>query len=141
MSTHPKWPFELELPVLWGDMDAFNHVNNVRFFRWFESARIEYFRVAKAEYLLSNKSIGPILAHTHCDYLLPIQYPDTLIVQAKTSKIGQSSLTQDYQIVVQSTNKVHATGQAVMVMIDYQSGQKVDVDDSLKKLIATMESA
>ncbi len=33
----------LELPVLWGDMDALRHVNNARYFAWFEAARIAYF--------------------------------------------------------------------------------------------------
>src|ERR1700677_2939135 len=34
----------IAIPVQWGDQDAFAHVNNVVFFRWFESARIAYFR-------------------------------------------------------------------------------------------------
>ena len=33
---------ELRLPVLWGYMDALGHVNNTIYFRFFESARVEY---------------------------------------------------------------------------------------------------
>jgi len=40
------WPISLELPVQWGEMDAFQHVNNVAYLRWFESARIAYFEAA-----------------------------------------------------------------------------------------------
>ena len=32
----------IALPVFWGDQDAFGHVNNNAYFRWFESARIAY---------------------------------------------------------------------------------------------------
>ncbi len=34
-----KWPVTVELPVQWGDMDAFGHVNNAVYLRWFESRR------------------------------------------------------------------------------------------------------
>ena len=39
-----SWPVSVELPVQWGEMDDFGHVNNAVFLRWFESARIAYFQ-------------------------------------------------------------------------------------------------
>jgi acyl-CoA thioester hydrolase len=38
-----SFPVVVEIPVIWGDMDSFQHVNNVIYFRYFESARIQYF--------------------------------------------------------------------------------------------------
>ena len=35
-----EYPVIIELPVAWGDMDAFAHVNNTAYFKYFESARI-----------------------------------------------------------------------------------------------------
>jgi acyl-CoA thioester hydrolase len=35
-----RYPVSLELPVLWGDMDALGHVNNAVYARWLEQARI-----------------------------------------------------------------------------------------------------
>ena len=32
----------IDIPVKWGDMDAFQHVNNTIYFRYFESVRIAY---------------------------------------------------------------------------------------------------
>ena len=37
------YPVTIEFPIAWGDMDAFQHVNNVMYLRYFESARIAYF--------------------------------------------------------------------------------------------------
>ena len=37
------YPVTIELPIVWGDMDAFQHVNNIVYFKHFESARISYF--------------------------------------------------------------------------------------------------
>jgi acyl-CoA thioester hydrolase len=36
-------PVIIEIPVAWGEMDALRHVNNIAYFRYFESARIAYF--------------------------------------------------------------------------------------------------
>ncbi|MGL4640770.1 MAG: acyl-CoA thioesterase, partial [Shewanella sp.] len=36
-------PIVTEIPVAWGEMDALQHVNNVVYFRYFETARIDFF--------------------------------------------------------------------------------------------------
>lgn len=33
------YPVRIEVPVAWGELDAFGHVNNTAYFRYFESAR------------------------------------------------------------------------------------------------------
>ncbi len=38
----PSYPVVVEWDVAWGDMDAYGHVNNVVYFRYFEQARIAY---------------------------------------------------------------------------------------------------
>ena len=35
------WPVILRIPVQWGEMDAYGHVNNTVMFRYFESARVD----------------------------------------------------------------------------------------------------
>ena len=39
------YPYIYTQAVVWGEMDAFNHVNNVVYYRYAESARIEYLRL------------------------------------------------------------------------------------------------
>ena len=38
-----EYPVVLSQDIIWGDMDAFGHVNNTVYFRYFEDARIAYF--------------------------------------------------------------------------------------------------
>ena len=37
-----KLVFEMQIPIRWGDMDAMNHVNNARYFRYLETCRIDW---------------------------------------------------------------------------------------------------
>ncbi|GIW21089.1 MAG: hypothetical protein KatS3mg068_0096 [Candidatus Sericytochromatia bacterium] len=41
------YPIKIEIPIAWGDMDPFNHVNNIFYFKYFESSRIKYFEKNK----------------------------------------------------------------------------------------------
>ncbi len=66
MSALGRWPVTIELPVQWGDMDSFGHVNNVKYLRWFESARIAYFE--RAGVMVEMPGVGPILARQEIDY-------------------------------------------------------------------------
>ena len=45
-----EYACQVSIHVQWGDMDAFQHVNNVIYLGWVESARVKYFD----EYLCKN---------------------------------------------------------------------------------------
>src|SRR5262245_65507442 len=87
-----KYPAVIELPVQWGDQDAFGHVNNVVYFRWMESARIAYFQQGGLSDLMSNQGVGPILASIKCDYRRQLDFPDALLIGASVASIGRSRL-------------------------------------------------
>ena len=56
-----SFPVVAKVPVRWGDMDSFQHVNNVSYFRYFESARIQYFEAIGVIDIVEQMGIGPIL--------------------------------------------------------------------------------
>ncbi|HEY5596956.1 MAG TPA: acyl-CoA thioesterase, partial [Candidatus Bipolaricaulota bacterium] len=75
----------IELPVAWGEMDAFGHVNNIYYFRYFESGRLDYFaRIGYLDYV-KHTGLGPILASTQCTFRKPLVYPDTVSVGTRVS--------------------------------------------------------
>ena len=67
-TTATPWPVELDLPLAWGEMDAFGHVNNAVYFRWFESARMSYFERLGWPELQRETGIGPILHSTQARF-------------------------------------------------------------------------
>ena len=73
-----EYPAVLRLPVQWGDQDAYRHVNNVVYFRWFESARIVYLEKIGLKEMYHAQGIGPILAAIACNYRRQLNYPDTV---------------------------------------------------------------
>ena len=56
------FPVHVRLPVQWGDQDAFGHVNNTVYLRWFETARIAYSDRAGLLQIDQSQRLAPILA-------------------------------------------------------------------------------
>ena len=134
-----RWPVTIELPVQWGDMDSFGHVNNVVYLRWFESARIAYFE--RAGILAQMPDLGPIQARQVIDYRLPLKYPDRLLVSTTVTKLGNTSFTMALRIRSHANDRaIAAEGEAVIVMVDYRSGRKVPLSAELRESIEKLES-
>lgn len=130
------YPVHTTFPVHWGDMDALGHVNNTIYFRWFETARIAFFdRIGlKAA---GKPAVGPILAHTSCDFLRPLTYPATVLAGARSGRIGRTSFTMEYG-VQQVGGPMVARGSGVIVLVDYQTGAKVPIPADLRQAIAAL---
>lgn len=130
----------IQLPILWGDMDAFGHVNNVRYFRYFESARVHYFEQIGEMGEKEKSGIGPILKETSCKYLLPLVYPDNISVGCRTSRFSASEIEQEYLIHSQHQDQVAAVGMCRIVAYDYASLQKSSFPEQVLGLIEQIDS-
>lgn len=149
MSDHPapegvdgqEWPVSLVIPVAWGDMDAYRHVNNTRFFRWFEDVRIELFGRSKIIDHQKSSGIGPILARTECIYRHPLTFPDQLTVSARVTDIGSDRFTLEKQIFSEEAGKVCAHGDARLVMVDYRAGGKGTIPEEVRASLESLRGA
>jgi acyl-CoA thioester hydrolase len=136
-----RWPVTIELPVLWGDMDAFDHVNNAVYLRWFESARIAYFERVGVIARMTAEGVGPILARASVDYRAPLRYPDTVRVAATVTRLGHSSFVMGYRVTSAAHGgAVAAEGEGVVVLVDYRRGGSVALDDATRAAIAALEA-
>ena len=141
MSTFGRYPVTVNLPVQWGDMDSFAHVNNVLYLRWFESARIAYFRAAGVLARMESERIGPILARGTIDYRIALGFPDQVRVSATALKLGNTSFTMGLRMTSERHGEaVVAEGENVIVMVDYRSQQKISLWDGLRRGIEALEA-
>lgn len=134
------YPSIIQIPIAWGDMDAFGHVNNVNFFRYFESARVNYFDEVQLLEQMKLTGIGAVVGSTDCRYFLPIKYPDSIWVGSRISKMSATSFIMEYEIVSQTKMKTCAKGSAKMVMFDFNKNQKVAIPEQLRNAIEQIES-
>lgn len=114
----------LEIAVAWGDMDAFQHVNNTVFLRWCESARLRLFEDSGLIHSYQNSGIGPILASIQCRFRSPVLYPESVRVEVQILRLGEQDFELDYQIYAVSTGIRVASAQDRCVIFDYRQQAK-----------------
>ena len=129
----------LTLPVQWGEMDAYGHVNNAVLFRYFESARIAYLERCGFIESMDRDRIGAILHSTACRFRSPLYYPDTVEVGARATEVASDRFTMEYRVVSLTKQAVVAEGQGVIVSYDYARGRKAKLPEGIQRKIARLE--
>lgn len=133
------YPIIVHQLVDWGDMDAYQHVNNTVFFRHFENARIAYFaRIAWLD-IEGGKRVGPILASTACRYRRPVTYPDTLQSATRVTELQDSGFVMHHLIWSEKLQAVAAQGESRIVSYDYGKQEKCLLPDHLRDAIRSLE--
>ncbi len=133
------YPVVVEFPIAWGDMDAFQHVNNVVYFRYFENARILYAQKVGLHEYRTQTGIGPILGSVNCTFKLPLTYPDTVSVGAKVTRIEEDRVTMKHVVVSHRHQRIAAEGDGVIVMYNYHTGEKTAIPDALRQRLLALE--
>ncbi|MEO1054895.1 MAG: thioesterase family protein [Bacteroidota bacterium] len=134
-----NYPVKVDIDVAWGEMDAFGHVNNIIYFRYFETSRMAYFQKTGMLQMMEKDGIGPILAHTSCQFKTPLVYPDQVTCQARVKKVGNTSFVMEYYIENQA-GKAIALGEGVLVMHNYKTAQNVQIPENIRSAILNLEN-
>jgi len=134
------YPVVVTIPVGWGDMDAFQHVNNTRYFRYFEDVRIAYFERTGLADLSAADGVGPILAQTACRFKAPLTYPDEVQAGTRVTGLGQHSFKMEFKLISVALHRVAATGTAVIVAYDYAEGKKALLPETWLRALGRVEN-
>jgi len=126
-----------EHEILFRDLDALGHVNNVAFIAFMEDARVQYWKALRRE--LSTKRIDFILAELTCRYHSPAQFGETLVVGIRAADLGHKSFRFEYRMADKATGRLVVEGRSVQVMYDYEGQQSVPLDDPTRKAMAAVE--
>ena len=133
------FPVVIEIAVAWGEMDSFRHVNNIVYFRYFESARMAYFDRLDVWNFMEETGIGPILASTQCKFRIPLAYPDTVSAGARITAVEEDRFLMEYLVVSHQHRKIAAEGGGVIVSYNYRGQKKVPLPEVIKERIRALE--
>jgi acyl-CoA thioester hydrolase len=139
-------PVVARVPMRWGDMDAFKHLNNCVYFQYQEQARLRYMQamISKIRQLsdkerdgfnipafLNGTGYGPIMASTSCRYLFPATYPDIILMGGKAVERDESHFTLQHRSWSLRHGRVISEGEAKIVSLDYVKGVRADIHPAM----------
>ena len=121
-----------KMPIRWGDMDAYGHVNNTVYFRYMEQARVEW--IEDMQVVVRPGGDGPVIINASCTFLSPVNYPATVVIKMYAGEPGRTSVMTWYELFVEGDDKLYAEGAAKTVWMDMRSGKSAPLPDAVRAL-------
>jgi len=126
-----------EHEVLFRDLDAMRHVNNVAFVAFMEDARMHYFKaLRKVEGL---RDINFILAEITCRYLSPAHLGETIRIGIRARNLGNKSFQFEYRMEDKASGRPITEGKSVQVMYDYKQKKTMPLEQKMRDAVAALE--
>ena len=120
--------------VRFGDLDAMQHMNNVEFLRFFETARIDYLKQLSPEHAPTARSrFGFIFAECHIAYRGPAFFDDVIRTYIWPAELRRSSLRLGFEMTVE--DRLVAEGWGTLVGYDYEAGSSQPIPQELRDLV------
>ena len=132
------YPVSTEINVKWGEMDAFQHLNNTVYIRYIEDGRIDLLEKLGMSNDMKSFNIGPILASIQCDYLVPVTYPDTIIVFSTVTQTGVKKIELEHKLWSIQQNCLVAKGLGIGVYYDYKALKSCAIPAFIADKLATL---
>lgn len=126
---------EMTMPIRWGDMDAMGHVNNTTYFRYFETARIDWLHAIGGAPDPAGQ--GPVIVNAFCNFLKQLEYPGQIVARLYVADVGRSSFDTYHELSpLDAPDVVHAEGGARIVWVDFPAQKSCALPDWLRERLA-----
>lgn len=130
-----KLVYEMTIPIRWGDMDAMGHINNTVYFRYMETARIDWF--TSMGFVANPAGEGLVIVNAFCNFIRQFEYPGDILIKTYVSNAGRTSF--DSWCTMERTDQpgvICATGGATTVWVDFPNQKSAPLPDWLREVVA-----
>jgi acyl-CoA thioester hydrolase len=130
-----------ECHVRFSDVDVYGHVNNVKYFEYFQEARIAFI-LAVVEADLES-SMRQVVARIDVDYKRPILFrPEPYVVETWVTRIGTSSYELGSRIIdpegdAEERSTTYSAAQVRLVAFDMRTQRSRPLSDKERTRLET----
>ena len=112
-----------ECHVRFSDVDVYGHVNNVKYFEYYQEARIAFVLGLGDGLFDTESSLRQVVARIDVDYRRPILFrAEPYAVETWVTRIGTSSYDLSCRIVDEA-DQVYSTAEVRLVAFDTSTGR------------------
>ncbi|AJC49186.1 acyl-CoA thioesterase [Allofrancisella guangzhouensis] len=129
-------PFQIITNIRWSDTDKNGHVNNGKYFDYFEEARTEWVYSFKKliNWSLKN-SIQFVIAEQSCKYILPLLHPNKIEITQYVLKIGVASIEFRYELRIPGNGKIITTAHTKLACYNLKTARLEKIPNDIKQAI------
>jgi len=123
-----------EIATRWIDNDAFQHVNNVNYFSFFDTA-VTYYELTERVVDLYAGPMMCVVVEVQCRYHRSVAFPDRLAVGLRVVRIGGSSVRYEIGIFRNDEDEASAEGYFVHVFVARATQRPVPIPDAARAIL------
>jgi acyl-CoA thioester hydrolase len=117
VTTH-----EYACHVRFSDVDVYGHVNNVKYFEYYQEARIDFLQVMREP---DQPHLATVVARIDVDYRRPLLFrPEPYVVTTRVARVGTSSYTLESEIRDGSADGATVLSRASAVLVAYDLSEQ-----------------
>jgi acyl-CoA thioester hydrolase len=126
------YPYRHPITTRWDDNDVYGHINNVRYFAFFDTA-INTWLIEEGGLDIGGGDVIGLCAESHCAYTAAIAFPDAVEVGLRAGHIGRSSVRYELGVFKAGVEEEPAaTGWFVHVFVDRATRRPVTFPPRLR---------
>jgi len=124
----------------WDDNDVYGHVNNVRYFAFFDTA-INAWLIREGGLDVERGDVIGVCAESHCAYTAAIAFPDAVEVGLRAAHLGTSSVRYELAVFRDGDEERAAAGWFVHVFVDRATRRPVAIPAPLRAALERLSAA
>ena len=122
--------FEMIIPVLPGDIDEQNHVNNTVYLRWIQDVATAHWRAVASP--KEQETIGWVVLRHEIDYKGPATLGDEMVLRTWVGKATRLTFERFTEIRRNRDGRLLSEARTLWCPIDAQTGRPVRVSEEVR---------
>jgi acyl-CoA thioester hydrolase len=122
--------FEMIIPVLPGDIDEQNHVNNTVYLRWVQDIATAHWRAVASP--KAQQTIGWVVLRHEIDYKGPATLGDEVVLRTWVGKATRLTFERFTEVRRNRDGRLLSEARTLWCPIDTQSGRPVRVSEEVR---------
>ena len=138
-SLVPKdFKFSLRLDVRWEDVDMYQHINNAKYYSFFDTT-VNTNLVNQG--LLDPEEGGAVfyVVENRCQFLVPIPFPSQIEVGLRTENLGRSSITYGLAVFAANQTSPAAFAHYTHVYVDRKTNRPTEIPPQLREYLESLK--
>jgi acyl-CoA thioester hydrolase len=132
-----QWGLWREHTIRWAECDIYAHINHAAYLTLFEDMRIEWWLGAGGAFAPDKP--GPVVGSLEVKYHRPGHFRDRVLLCVRTASFRRTSFVHQY--AMWRSDGLLCSARALCVVIDNATGQKAEIPEEMRLLMAERDGA
>ena len=134
-----NYALHVRIITRWSDYDMLGHVNNVEYYRYFETAILTLLCETGLDW--QHDPVIPLAAENGCCFLKPVAVSGHVDIGVRIAHLGNSSVRYETAVFVADDDAPSATGFFVHVFIDRATGRPAAIPQAVRAHFSNQSEA